>query len=154
MHNSKKQKETKTIIKTLNASQRWLVTIDTRRRSVHGFKLGTVLKMHRNCGSFICFGGFCVLGKPHCIFISEISWAGWSSWNSIGKFQYVQIYLYNYTSFHTNYMKSFFFENKLRIQIKVIIYPFVNTVFLTNSLPSLLVFSFHSKSLHKCRSWM
>lgn len=120
-----------------------------------GFKLGTVLKMHRNCGSFICFGGFCVLGKPHCIFISEISWAGWSSWNSIGKFQYVQIYLYNYTSFHTNYMKSFFFfENKLRIQIKVIIYPFVNTVFFTNSLPSLLVFSFHSKSLHKYRSWM
>lgn len=49
---------------------------------------------------------------------------------------------------------TFFFENKLRIQIKVIIYPFVNTVYLTNSLPSLLVFSFHSKSLHKYRSWM
>lgn len=50
--------------------------------------------------------------------------------------------------------RVFFFENKLRIQIKVIIYPFVNTVFFTNSLPSLLVSSFHSKSLHKYRSWM
>lgn len=114
MHNSKKnQKETKTKknhknLKCVPA----LIGDHWYQETKCGFKLGTVLKMHRNCGSFICFGGFCVLGKPHCIFISEISWAGWSSWNSIGKFQYVQIYLYNYTSFHTNYMSSFFFRKQ------------------------------------------
>lgn len=156
MHNSKKtQKETKTkkIIKTLNASQRWLVTIDTRRRSV-ALNLAQFLK---------CIGiaevlfasvvsAFLVnhIASSFQKFLERVNHHG-TALESSNMYKSICIIILH---FIRTTWRFFFLKNKLRIQIKVIIYPFVNTVFLTNSLPSLLVFSFHSKSLHKCRSWM